>query len=373
MDRRLFIVSALALSACGVQPKPQTQAAPANLGVASASAERVAADTIRIAWTGMRDPVRILTAQAPDAALPAMQELEAAAPGDAWVGVIPAQPRPYFALEDAEGRVLRVAERLLPLEGGRNFRDLGGYAGAEGKAVRWGRIYRSGVMSELTASDLAYLAALGVNAVCDLRSQDERAREPAPFSGADAPTVVTFDYDMGQTMSSIGALMQAQTREEAVAAFAAGYVQMAQFLAPHFTDLFARLVRDEAPLAMNCSAGKDRTGMASAFVLSVLGVDRDTVIADYALSETYVPPEKYIEEIRNPPADATGSVPPQMAQMFAAMPEPVLRVLLGTDADVMRIALAEIDAAAGGPVGLAKARYGLTDETIATLRSLYLG
>lgn len=373
MDRRLFLLSALALSACGVRPQPQTQTAAADLGPVMASAERVAADTLRLAWSGMRDPVRILTATAPDAAPAAMQELDAAVLGGAWAGVIAATPRPYFMLVDTDQRMIRVAERLLPLEGGRNFRDLGGYVGAEGKAVRWGRIYRSGVMSELTADDLAYLATLGINSVCDLRSQDERAREPAPFSGADAPTVVTFDYDMGQTMSSIGALMQAKTREEAVAAFAVGYVQMAQFLAPHFTDLFARLVRDEAPLAMNCSAGKDRTGMASAFVLSVLGVDRDTVIADYALSETYVPPEKYIEEIRNPPADATGSVSPQMAQMFAAMPEPVLRVLLGTDADVMRIALAEIDATAGGPVGLAKARYGLTDETIATLRSLYLG
>ena len=266
--------------------------------------------------------------------------------------------------------MVRVAERLLPLEGGRNFRDLGGYVGADGKLVRWGRIYRSGVMTELTANDLVYLSDLGVNAVCDLRSLDERNREPAPFSGEAAPTVVAFDYDMGQTMASIGALIQAQTREEAVAAFAAGYVEMADFLAPHFTDLFARLARGEAPLAMNCSAGKDRTGMASALILSVLGVDRDTVIADYALSETYVPPEKYMEEMRNPTEES--AISPQMAEMFGRMPDPVLRVLLGTDADVMRQTLAHIDASVGGPVALAKARFGLTDESISTMQSLYL-
>jgi protein-tyrosine phosphatase len=301
-----------------------------------------------------------------------MQVLAQSEQGGSWSGVIAAQPRPYFALEGKDNRIVRVAERLLPLEGGRNFRDLGGYAGAEGKAVRWGRIYRSGVMTDLTANDLSYLSALGIDTYCDLRSVDERTKEPAPFAAGGGAKVTAFDYGMGQTMASIGALMQAKSREEAVAAFAAGYSQMAKFLTPHFSDMFAKLLREEAPLAMNCSAGKDRTGMASAFVLSVLGVDRDTVIADYALSETYVPPDKYVQEMRKPSAERSGAMSPEMAAMFARMPEPVLRVLMGTDADVMRSTLAEIDRTAGGPVAFAKANYGLTDASIAKLRRLYL-
>jgi protein-tyrosine phosphatase len=307
-----------------------------------------------------------------DAPVSAMKFLGAPPSGEAWDGEIATKPRPYFALEDEKKHMVRIAERLLPLEGGRNFRDLGGYVGAGGKSTRWGKIYRSGVMTNLTADDLAYLSALGVATICDLRSLDERGSEPAPFA-ADGPTKVTsFDYDMGQSMASIGALMRATNREEAVAAFSAGYVQMADFLAPHFTDMFAKLVNGQTPLAMNCSAGKDRTGMAAAMVLSVLGVDRDAVIADYALSETYVPPDKYIAEMRDARPSSSGSMTPQMAQMFAQMPEPVIRVLMGTDADVMRLTLDELDRKAGGAVAFAKAKYGLTDQSIATLRDAYL-
>jgi protein-tyrosine phosphatase len=209
-------------------------------------------------------------------------------------------------------------------------------------------------------------------AVCDLRSADERRSEPAPFPTEGAMMVTAFDYDMAETMASIGALMRAKTRAEAVAAFSAGYVEMANFLAPHFTDMFAKLLAGQTPLAMNCSAGKDRTGMAAAMILSVLGVERESVIEDYALSETYVPPDKYIDEMRNAGSSSSGSMTPQMAQVFAQMPDPVLRVLMGTDADVMRLTLAELDSKAGGPIAFAKAKYGLTDASISQLRSMYL-
>jgi len=300
-----------------------------------------------------------------------MRVLAERARGGEFEVSLDARPRPYFLIEGANGTALRTAERLLPLEGGRNFRDLGGYATEDGRAVRWGRLYRSGVMANLTDADLGYLAGLGVKTVCDLRSAEERTGEPAPFAGPGAPDVAAYDYAMSATMSSMGALFAAQSREDAVRAFSAGYLQMAEFLAPNYADMFARLVRREAPLAVNCSAGKDRTGVASALILSVLGVPRETVIADYALSETFVTPESYIAASRDPSANAMG-MSDQARAAFARLPEPVLRVLMGSDADVMRLTLAAIDAQFGGPVALAKARYGLDDSSIAFLRATYL-
>jgi protein-tyrosine phosphatase len=376
VQRRHFMFSAAAafgataLAACN---RTAEKSAPASTAGRSASVERIDAGHVRIRLEGFGADVRVLAADSPDAAGAALKPLPTRSAEGALDVAAPAMPRRYFVIEDGQGAKVRVAERLLPLEGGRNFRDLGGYSGHGGKTIAWGRLYRSGVMNELTAADRAYLASLGIATICDLRSAEELKSEPSAMTAADGADIITFDYDMRQTMASLGALMTAKTREEAVTAFAAGYVGMTDFLAPHYTDLFARLVREEVPLAVNCSAGKDRTGIAAALILSVLGTPRDEVIADYALSETYVPPEKYLEAMRNPErGETSSSISPQMAQVFAAMPEPVLRVLMGTDADVMRQALATFDAQFGGPVELAKARYGLTDAGIATMREAYL-
>ncbi|RYG98420.1 MAG: tyrosine-protein phosphatase, partial [Alphaproteobacteria bacterium] len=70
------------------------------------------------------------------------------------------------------------ASRLLPLEGGYNLRDMGGYAAADGRSVRHGMLYRSGMMSMLTEADERHLAGLGIATVCDLRRAGERTKEP---------------------------------------------------------------------------------------------------------------------------------------------------------------------------------------------------
>jgi protein-tyrosine phosphatase len=142
-------------------------------------------------------------------------------------------------------------------------------------------------------------------------------------------------------------------------------------LTPHYTDMFVRLVANEGPLAFNCSAGKDRTGMASALILSVLGVPRDTVLQDYALTEIYTPPSYYIQQMRQSGANTSG-VSAQQAQALAKLPPEVLQVIMGSDPEVMRRALATIDIRFGGPIALSKARFGLTDASIAKLRKAYL-
>ena len=75
-------------------------------------------------------------------------------------------------MRTADGGGQRVAVRLLPLEGGRNFRDLGGYPTLDGRRVRWGRVFRSGMMANLTDADYDYLSALGIRVVCDFRSNE---------------------------------------------------------------------------------------------------------------------------------------------------------------------------------------------------------
>lgn len=361
MDRRAFLGAGLAGGALA-----WTGAAWAR-GRLDASATRLSADSLRLEWTEAAAPVTILVSPDPDAPRRAMRPAKAGARGGRAEIAGPVSPRPYFLIEGPGGPT-RVAERLLPLKGGRNFRDLGGYRGAEDRQVRWGRIYRSGVMAGLTAEDLGYLRGLGVAVICDLRSVRERAAEPSPFLKAGGVRVAAFDYDLDASME---ALTRARTRDEAVGAFAAAYVDFTERLAPQYADLFARLLANEGPLAMNCSAGKDRTGMGSALVLSVLGVPRETVLADYALTQVYTPPATYMRAAADP-STPNPAMTADTAKAMSRLPPEVLQVIMGSDPEVMSRALTEIDRRHGGPIGLAKTRYGLTDAAVTRLRRLYL-
>ena len=96
----------------------------------------------------------------------------------------PEHTRGWFLLKDRrDGTRVTVAERVLPLEQGSNFRDIGGYAGWGGKHVRWGMLYRSGATPLLTPGDLAQIKALSLQQMVDLRSSEERVYAPTRITG----------------------------------------------------------------------------------------------------------------------------------------------------------------------------------------------
>jgi protein-tyrosine phosphatase len=360
--------AASVLSINSAQSTTQTAPNAARAGSPLASVTRKSAQTVRVSWPDASRPT-VLVSTDPNAPANFMRALVERGRGNGADFEFAATPRPYFMLKSPVGET-RLAERVLPLEGGRNFRDLGGYTGASGRSVKWGQLFRSGVMTNLTANDLTYLSKLGIETVCDLRTAEEINAEPNPMKNPEngAANYVTFTYDLGR---SIEPIMRARTRDDAVQAFSAGYMQMCISLAPNYRDMFERLARREVPLAINCTAGKDRTGVGSALILSVLGVSRDEVIADYALTQTIVPPEKYMEDMRNPNSSGNAAMGDR-ARAFAALPMPVLRVLMGSDPDVMRLTLAQIDREHGSVVAFAKTAFGLTDPLIDVLRSHYL-
>lgn len=87
--------------------------------------------------------------------------------------------RPYFALDFQgglrDGQRLIVAERILPLSGVPNFRDIGGYETKDCRFTRWGLVYRSGGLHEAETADLEALGTLGLHHICDLRTKGEVA------------------------------------------------------------------------------------------------------------------------------------------------------------------------------------------------------
>jgi protein-tyrosine phosphatase len=175
--------------------------------------------------------------------------------------------------------------RVLALEGGQNFRDLGGYLTCDGRRVKWGKIFRSGHMALLTTADINYLSKLQVRTICDLRATRERRSEPTQWHQIANINYWARDYDVG-----FGELREVlgsghATREPARAAMIAGYRRLPFEQAAAYRELFARLAMGEVPLVVNCSAGKDRTGTAAALILSALRVPMETIVEDYLLTE----------------------------------------------------------------------------------------
>jgi protein-tyrosine phosphatase len=175
--------------------------------------------------------------------------------------------------------------RRVLLEGAPNFRDLGGYATEDGRRVRRGQLFRSGVLSDLSDADLDALRSLGIATVVDLRSREEIEARPNRLPpGAISIEVPVTDVSMSPT--AVAEKLEAGNTDGLGAEMLlAGNRAFARKLRTAFAAVMG-LAMDAArrPMVFHCTAGKDRTGFASAIVLLTLGVPRDTVVDDYLYS-----------------------------------------------------------------------------------------
>jgi protein-tyrosine phosphatase len=80
------------------------------------------------------------------------------------IAIILAAAQPLAAKD-----VVTVPGRMIAIDGGRNFRDIGGYRTADGHWIRWATLYRSGSLGSLTPSGMVQLQHLNVRAIIDLR------------------------------------------------------------------------------------------------------------------------------------------------------------------------------------------------------------
>jgi protein-tyrosine phosphatase len=171
---------------------------------------------------------------------------------------------------------------VVPLKGGSNFRDLGGYRTADGRTIRRRAVFRSAHLGSLTGEDRVALVGLGVRTIVDLRGINEAAETPHLIDGVDCRVVgAHIEPQLGEKI-----------RDAITDGSATPYLMM-QFLTDHYRDyprrcapgfrtLFATLSDGtHRPLVFHCTAGKDRTGFASALLLTLLGVPWDTVMDDY--------------------------------------------------------------------------------------------
>jgi protein-tyrosine phosphatase len=196
--------------------------------------------------------------------------------------------RIYFHLKPASGATRVVSIRRLPLEGAKNFRDLGGYRTSDGHYVRWGLVYRSNQLVNLTARDFEYLNSLGIRLVCDVRSDGERARAPDHWAG-DAPEF--FSVPIGSNLIATPTADDLKRRVATINSETKDSVRAYDYAveyAGQYAKILRRIAAGDLPTVEHCTAGKDRTGVFSAILLTALGVSRDTVVQDYMLSNQYL-------------------------------------------------------------------------------------
>jgi protein-tyrosine phosphatase len=165
------------------------------------------------------------------------------------------------------------------LAGAMNFRDLGGYHTTDGRRTRSGLVYRSNSLQELTAEDIDILRQhLRVATVLDLRSPKEIERDgTGPFVEEALHYVnVPFLHETADT-GQPGRIAEGLVKR---------YLSYLQFASDNVVRALETIADEKVlPLVFHCSAGKDRTGVLAALLLGCLGVDRETVVADYAAKQ----------------------------------------------------------------------------------------
>jgi protein-tyrosine phosphatase len=192
-----------------------------------------------------------------------------------------------------------LGEELVRLASADNFRDVTGpdaaYVATDGTPLRRGVAYRSNEL-QLTAADAASLARLGISAIYDLRSDHEVETHPdVDVSGA---TWTQLEVK-GIPMDAVTDLHDRATAHDVMQQVYRGFVEVAGARAA-FARLFRELADGDRASVFHCTAGKDRTGWASALLLHLAGVDDATILEDYLLTNTFstATREKYLGMVR---------------------------------------------------------------------------
>lgn len=165
-------------------------------------------------------------------------------------------------------------DRHLPLPGTRNLRDVGGYPTIDGRRTRWRTLFRTDALDLLPGGSQAALLELGLRQAIDLRWPSELASAPSVFRGSDRVryrSIPLLAFDQDDPTPHLGLVGM--------------YRRILDERGEHLVEVVRAVIAPEGTaVAIGCAAGKDRTGVAIAIILSAVGVPRDLVVEDYAMS-----------------------------------------------------------------------------------------
>ena len=327
-----------------------------------ASVERIAKATVRISWkTHFKDlQVSIYHGNSPEA-------MQRNAPlyrikGETTVEIsdLNSDMPHYFEIVPDKGSARVISERRLPLQGAVNFRDLGGYATTAGQRVRWGKVFRSDHLSNLTERDIDFLKRMKIHCVCDFRTSTEAQRRPDRFpeDGSGEHLHLPIDNLKSDPIDLFQKLERGDTSWLTKEFLIEGYILNIEEFAPVWGQVFKRLAAPgHLPLVFHCTGGKDRAGTCAALILLSLGVSEKDVIYDHGLSNIY------IRDVVNglyAKFDAAGIDREKISPYFSA-PRYCIEALL----DHLRQKY-------GSPIEYLKSKAGVTKEMLKKIRGQLL-
>ncbi|HEY5647039.1 MAG TPA: tyrosine-protein phosphatase [Pseudomonadales bacterium] len=243
-------------------------------------------------------------------------------------------------------------DRHHPFEGCFNFRDIGGYPTLSGRTVRWGRYFRAGRQDRMTERDLEKIGSYGIRTQIDLRRPDEVREQgpgPLPELGATYHNIPVIPEGGSDQLSRLVGDTGISGRRYL------GYLEFGPESWLRMFEIFADAASH--PIVLNCTAGKDRTGVSTAFLLAVLGVDRPWIEADYLLTNLDVPRQaRFIEQ--------TTGLPEGISR------EDMVR-LAGVPENAMRDFLDGLQSRWGGTLGYLTS-IGIREDTMDAVREAFL-
>lgn len=259
-------------------------------------------------------------------------------------------------------------DRRIPLGGTYNFRDLGGYTTVDGRVVKPGRIYRSDNLARLSSRSFDRFLGLGVKLIVDLRTPAERERRPNRLPPGHTIRTehlpVSLMPALEKSTGAVGlawTLLRAPARTFPPDRIFGMYGDLVDNAAPALTRFF-KLVADPAnhPLLFMCAGGKDRTGFTAAMLLHALGVPRETITADYALTGEYGAHllERVVRNLR-------------LLSLYR-LPEENIRALLLARPEYLHTALKRVEERHGTVAGYLANRLGVGEAQLERLKELLL-
>jgi len=245
-------------------------------------------------------------------------------------------------------------KRLVHLQGALNFRDVGGYRTKEGKTVKWNKVFRSASIQKLTDGDMDSLKARQIYTVVDLRGTREAAEAPDRLlAGTDYTLSPAGSDALPNNQQMIALLKNGNFLEDF---YGKGGIK---YFGERYKPIFQKLLTldDNKAMLYHCTGGRDRTGMATALFLYVLGVPEDKIEADFTASNVYL--ERMMEKSYGPMAKGAGMTSEEVKAKMALRPE-LLKIFFNT-----------IKSQYGSVAGFMKKEMGIGSEEIKTLKDKY--
>jgi protein-tyrosine phosphatase len=217
--------------------------------------------------------------------------------------------REFFILKTGGVTSGIISNRSIDMDNILNFRDLGGYFTADEKQLRWGKIYRSGHLSNSNLFDQDKLKRLGIKTIIDFRTEEDRKAHPY-FTNITKVNIPIIPGDIYSIKDKL--IAERFSRSETIIYMQEAYKEMLENDAEQFADMFDVLLdANNYPVLFTSFLGKDRTGIASALLLYALGVPEYVIEEDYLASNQYIDPKKTFS--------FSGSLPESVQESMTAL------------------------------------------------------